>query len=110
ASWLTLSSDKKRLIGVAAFSRAYDISGVVASCDAAARTLCVRAGPDTRVELPVAADAKVLLAGGEGATLADVKKHGRVLIKRSPDGKAIVGIVVATSDGYEVPLPQPSGK
>jgi RNA polymerase sigma factor (sigma-70 family) len=108
ASWLTLSADKKSLIGVAAFSRAYDISGKVAHWEPATRVLTVHAGPGTWVKLPVAADAKVVL-DGEAGTLADVERYMRVLIKRSADRKTIVGIA-AVSGLYEVPLPRPAGR
>jgi len=107
ASWLTLSSDKKSLIGVAAFSRAYDISGEVASYEPATRVLAVYPGPNEIVKLPVAADAKVVL-NGEDATLADVKKYMRVLIKRSADRKTIVGIAAVGKFGP--PLPRPAGR
>jgi RNA polymerase sigma factor (sigma-70 family) len=108
ATWLTLSSDRQRLIGVAAFSRSYDTSGKVAGYDAATRTLRVRGEADTWVELPVAADAKVVL-DGEDAALGDVARHMRVLIRRSADRKTIVGIV-AVSGLYELPLPRPGGR
>jgi RNA polymerase sigma factor (sigma-70 family) len=108
ASWLTLSADKKSLIGITAFSPAYDVSGTVANVDPATRELTVNAGAGGWVKLPVAAAAKVIL-DGEDATLADAGKYKPVLIRCSAGRKAIVGIV-AVSERYDLPLPRPAGK
>jgi RNA polymerase sigma factor (sigma-70 family) len=108
ASWLTLSSDRKSLIGIAAFSRAHDIAGKVANQNLATRMLTVSPGPNKVIRLPVAVDAKVML-DGEDATFADVKRYMRVLLRRSPDRTTIISIV-AVSEGYGPPLPRPAGK
>jgi RNA polymerase sigma factor (sigma-70 family) len=108
ASWLTLSSDRKSLIGIAAFSRAHDIAGRVANHRLATRMLTLYPGPNQVIKLPVATNAKVVL-DGEDATFADVKKYMRVLIRRSADRTTIISIV-AVSEGYGPPLPRPAGK
>ncbi|HKB41400.1 MAG TPA: hypothetical protein VKD72_33550, partial [Gemmataceae bacterium] len=111
ASWLTLSSDRKSLIGVAAFSRAYDISGT-GGYDNAPRIMWVRTGVDSQVRLPVAPDAKVVL-DGEDATLAELadllQRRMPVLVKPSDDRKSIVGIVTV-HNGHGPPLPRPAGR
>ena len=70
--------------------------------------LTVYPGPNEDIVLPVAADAKVVL-DGEPATVTEVKRRMRVLLKRSADGKNIVGIA-AVSGVYELPLPRPVGR
>jgi hypothetical protein len=68
--------------------------------------LRVYPGPDQELMLPVAADALVMV-DGEAAKLADVKKTMRVLVRRSPDGKSITGIVAVSN---LVALPEPAPK
>jgi hypothetical protein len=103
---LSLSSDKKQVIGVASFTSAYDVSGKIARYDDATRTLSVYTQPDAELVLPVAADAKVMV-NGEAAKITDVKKGMRVLIRRSDDRKTITGVVAVTD---LVALPEPNRK
>jgi RNA polymerase sigma factor (sigma-70 family) len=109
-SWLSLSADKKSLVGVMSFSKAFDVSGK-GWYDAKRELMTVNSGPDKWLDLPVAADAKVTM-DGEEAKITDVTKSLRqgklVLVRLTADRKTITGVVAVTPD--YLTLPQPNRK
>jgi hypothetical protein len=106
-SWLVLGSDKKTLVGVMSFSKAYDLTGT-GFYDAARRRLVADVGPNTRIDLPVAGGAPVTL-DGEPARIIDVKSElregKRLLIRLSADGQSVAGVVAVTPDHLALPEP-----
>ena len=109
-SWLSLSPDKKSLIGVMSFTKDFDVSGK-GWYDAKRELMTVNSGPDKWLDLPVAADATVTL-DGEDAKITDVTKSLRegklVLVRLSANRKTITGVVAVTPD--YLTLPQPNRK
>ncbi len=57
ATWVSLSSDRKNVIGLSVFTKVFDVTGEVGNTDLAKRKLRVSPGPDQELVLPVAADA-----------------------------------------------------
>jgi hypothetical protein len=106
ATWVSLSSDRKSIIGLSVFTKAYDVTGKVVATDTEKRTVTIRPAPNAELRLPVAADAQVVV-DGERATLEDVKGYMRVLARRSADGLTITGIVAVSQ---LVALPEPKRK
>jgi hypothetical protein len=108
ATWVSLSSDRKSVIGLRVFTKAYDVAGTVIRTDLEKRTVTIELEPDAELMLPVAADVQVVV-DGERATLKEVQGYMRVLLRRSANGTSITGIV-AVHPRRLVALPEPKQK
>jgi hypothetical protein len=102
---VSLSQDKKTASGIQAAEKQQLVEGAIKAVDAAQNTITVankdkQTGQKQEATFPVAADARIVRTGHakgneKAAKLGDLKEGMRLVLRLSPDNKAVVGIQVA---------------